>query len=112
MNPVEVLKKAREIIAKEENWAQHVFAANEKGESVPDYSSDACKFCSLGAISKAVGSDDEYHITNFVTYTNAKRLLMSAIDEHIAVFNDTHTHEEVIAAFDKAIEIGEHREYV
>lgn len=36
----------------------------------------------------------------------AKSLLREAMDSPIAIFNDSHTHEEVLAAWDKAIELA------
>ena len=76
-----VLTTARALISKPENWIK---AAYEKGAA----------FCASGAMAKAGQS---------LYYFNAYELLRKEMGGGILRFNDSHTHEEVLAAFDRAI---------
>lgn len=103
MNTLEVLIAARKLIEKPENWTQGVLARDIDGEAVYVYNSRAICFCSMGALYCAVGEDD-YLKTDIIDDVAA---ILSSIaqDDTVAGFNDNHTHAEVLALFDKAIEM-------
>jgi hypothetical protein len=100
MTPYEILVLAKEKISKPENWTKSASARNKNGEDTYPTNSDAVCFCSIGAIqsvSKYTG-DEAIDILRRVLYPNNWY--------GVAAFNDSHltTHEDVMKAFDKAIE--------
>lgn len=95
------LELARKVIEKPENWTQGEMARASDNTPMPIKHAAATCFCSIGAVLKvsnmsyaAVFSSDEY------------KYLRKTIDEKVTKFNDTHTHEEVLAMFDNAIELA------
>lgn len=97
---VDVLKKARALIEKPKNWTQHEYARNKLGENVLSLSPAATCWCALGAIIKF---SDGAHVIS-----HAERALERVIAGRLSVssFNDSHSHAEVLAAFDRAIELA------
>jgi hypothetical protein len=95
MSPVEILKAARELIAKPERWTRGCGARNASGQDVNAHSDDATCWCAIGAIVKV--SDDNP--------VPAEMLLRRALPDggFISAFNDSHDHAEVLALFDAAI---------
>lgn len=55
MTPIvhEVLKRASELLATEENWTQGRFARDRNNHPVDYTAENACKFCLRGAIKRA-----------------------------------------------------------
>jgi hypothetical protein len=101
MDAVEILKAAKAKIENPANWTQGEFARDENGNKLMSgYSEGAVCFCSLGAIEAVIGTD----------FFDAEKAYMT-IDEvmggSVANYNDNHTHEEVLSAFDKAIKLAE-----
>lgn len=90
MTTLETLKAARKKIEKPENWTQGELARSAKGNGVRPESSLAVCWCASGAM-MSIDKDCSF------------RDLAAVIDNWIPVFNDTHTHSEVLAAFDAAI---------
>lgn len=92
MKPVDVLKKARELVARPGGWCQgDVFGG------------DAC--CALGATSSVVSDDGDDGPAS-----DAEDILRKAIGTNrLADWNDApgRTQAEVVAAFDKAIALAE-----
>jgi hypothetical protein len=100
MNPVtDILVRARKLIEKPENWTQEHYARNVAGEQTSTQAADAVCWCAIGAVLRA---DDTYPYSEAVGI--ASDLLRDAMGMHPADFNDSHTHPEVLAAFDRAIE--------
>lgn len=102
MNTVELLKAARAKIEKPENWTQGAFAKNAEGHNTflghDDYVNVTC-WCAWGAVEEAAGSGVRYS-------GDAMQALHCALPEGtewVPDFNDSHTHEEVLALFDRAI---------
>lgn len=96
----EILIAARKKIEKPENWTQGQAARNKfQHWCDPTYAFATC-WCALGAIRSVVGRDLESD-TFFVSAY--KELVKVSEDRLIARFNDSHTHEEVLALFDRAI---------
>lgn len=104
MKTSEILIKAKSLIDSPEKWTQEVFARDAKKQQVEHKSPDAVCFCSLGALSLVAGKDS-------YDFATARQYLRAAIgDQFIASFNDDHTHEEVMSAWDKAIQISKQDE--
>lgn len=84
MNTVDVLIAARKLIEKPENWCRET------------YETDSGAYCAVGAISRAAVPDGDYG--------HALNVLEDVVGHgNIEVWNDAHTHAEVLAAFDAAI---------
>jgi len=83
MEPKEILIRARKLIEDPEHWGQGAFLQDGK-------------YCATGALI-AVGDR--------APGTPAYQALYNAIDYigQVCSWNDTHTHTEVLAAFDRAI---------
>lgn len=98
---LQVLQDARTLIANRENWTKGENARDHKGMAVETEDPRAVCFCAEGAIRRASGD----------------RLNFEAIDALCAVtrgakalwrWNDVRgrTHSQVLAAFDRAIELA------
>lgn len=87
---------ARKLIEKPENWLQGMMAANGDGVWVPPSAPMAVKFCALGAIQRIAGEFRAGPVNDAVR--------LAAKTTSLALFNNTHSHAEVLAAFDRAIE--------
>jgi|SRR6478609_5560456 len=102
MNAYDMLVLARAKIANPNNWTQGTPAANAFGKNVCACDPSAVKWCSYGACVAAVGDIPDF---------NWYKPLEAAVKElgftgTVVSFNDTSTHTEVLALFDKAIELA------
>lgn len=103
MTTVDILRSARDLISDEKRWTQSAEARDDRGSEIRALSPKATCFCAIGAIAKA----SEYvHFSNEI---NARDLLRKQLGggHTIVSFNDTHTHAEVLAVFDRAISRAE-----
>ncbi|MXN46085.1 hypothetical protein GR138_12880 [Shinella kummerowiae] len=102
-SPQEALQKARELISDPKRWTQEAYARDTDGvdnvncgsDHIPE---DSVCFCSIGAIAKAYGCN-----ISAAECSTAFKLLEAGLDDEVGVYNDSHTHAEVLAAFDLAI---------
>lgn len=100
----QVLIDARELIANPMHWTQHDFAKDADGKPVAMHTAiggnagGAVCWCSLGALIKVTAGELSPE------FVNARFQLRRFMELDIARFNDTRTHAEVLAAFDKAID--------
>lgn len=94
MSPVEILKAARELIAKPERWTRGSGARDASGQDVDASSDDAVCWCAIGAIVRVSENP-----------VPAEMLLRRVLPDggFISAFNDSHDHAEVLALFDAAI---------
>lgn len=102
---VEILRAARERITPVERWTTGVEARDAADHLVDADDPAAVKWCMAGAV-YAEGGD----ATSSPSYgvTPMGRLLNRAIGSTGAgPWNDSHTHEEVLAALDRAIQLAE-----
>lgn len=104
----EVLIEARALIADPARWTQGEFARTADGRILDGYCEGAVCWCALGAIRKVTmeGAESREERTEALVLSyDAADLLQAHLANVIAVpkFNDSHTHEEVLALFDKAI---------
>lgn len=111
---LEVLKGAREIVAK--GWCRAYYAVDKDGKPVSETSPDACKHCSMGAMYASAGG---YHSTEGRALVEEAALrLYSVVSQRrpyhwrsaVTLWNDqkARNQTEVVAAFDKAIEVTEY----
>ena len=99
MNTLEVLIVARKLIEKPENWTRDFLARDSHGDPVYVHSDKAVCFCAMGALHKAIGETSAEYLDVVASLASAARI------DTVAGFNDTHTHDEVLALFGKAIEM-------
>ena len=98
MTVTETLKAARAKIALREHWAQGIFASDINGRRVHVMSPTAVCFCASGAISNVSNLDDRLL---------ARIACENVVSTGLIDYNDTHTHAEVLAMFDRAIAASE-----
>lgn len=101
------LKAARARIDTPEKWCQKSFGIDARGSVVfsTDLHTVACRVCAGGAMICA--SPVEYCMGR-LSILPGWRFLQAVLGETpVAIFNDTHTHAEVLALFDKAIALSE-----
>ncbi len=117
MKNSEILRAAKAKVVDPNHWTQGVYGKNEIGDSVTTPDEAVC-FCMIGALRAVAGSRnfnqshplepfldqvvEKYQLANGVDYDN--------VDDEVTVFNDHHTHEEVLAAYDFAIALAEKQE--
>ena len=105
MTTVEILEKARDLISDPERWAKGYYAHDKDGDYVPPRDGNACKWCAAGAtivVSPDDDNDDSRH---------ALALLQKALPSGFLFatnYNDrpTTTHADILALFDRAIELA------
>lgn len=109
MNVLEALVKGRKLISDEERWTTGASARDVNGNNVPSVDPTATCWCTIGAIGKIVFSDGDVNTCQETIFSGAIRSLEAHVPYQkfggrmIAPFNDTHTHAEVLAVWDKAI---------
>lgn len=96
---LETLIKGRAAIALPEHWTQFIWARNATGGPASCKNLSAVSFCSTGVLIK-IGVPRDGSDPLRLAVVNA---LCAEMNGKIVKFNDTHTHSEVIAAWDRAI---------
>ena len=91
------LKAARGLIADPARWTKGVSARNANGVAVPPISTDACRWCTVGALDR-VRANDATRV--------ALSLALPTYHHSLIMYNDitTRTHADILALFDRAIE--------
>jgi hypothetical protein len=106
---VEILKSARALIGDPSSWAQEDFARNRNGDPVESSDDTAVCFCAYGALNRVTKTHDGMTITltgNRPRDIAIATLVREARGEYpgdLADFNDSASHSEVLALFDRAI---------
>jgi hypothetical protein len=100
MTIAETLKAAKAKIESPENWIQQNYAQDSQGKGVSPESPKAVCWCSMGAVRAVAGSFSK-------EAEDAVLFLGNQVGEAAWVFNDDHSHAEVLAMFDKAIAAAE-----
>jgi len=105
---IEILKEARELIAKPNGWTQGTYARNADGLIVYPNSHHAVCFCTWGAL---IAVDE--HQESFQP-DGAQPALDDVTNGNFVAFNDApgRTQAEVVAKFDEAIAAEEAKEAV
>lgn len=96
MDTLDILKQARELISDERRWTRGELARDSEGHEVDEDSPSAACWCSVGAVWRVREGGE-----NLCGALTALEEAMGT--EHIGDFNDSHSHAEVLAAFDAAI---------
>lgn len=102
MNTVQILKDARALIADEKSWTRGAYAFDERGKKQVCPNQHSVCFCSVGALARAArvspGDIERSEVVGAI-------LSVGNFEEvgHLVEFNDSHSHAEVLALFDRAI---------
>lgn len=105
MGAIEILKMARELIAEPAGWITERYATDADGRSVVVTADSAVRFCSLGAVDRAAYLAGQYSKQHRVRAEGALYRAARAVGAlGVTRLNDTRTHREVLAMFDRAIE--------
>ena len=96
MTTVEILKAARAKIADEKHWTQVASARDSQGIEVSPVSPKAVSWCSTGALTASAMTFPDA-AWNFIWAS------MKSPPAGMGFYNDSHTHAEVLAAWDAAI---------
>lgn len=104
---VATLVAARALIETPAQWLQGTYAQTAAGLYVSSFSQNAVCFCSVGAAKAASGIDDGFTYLD-VTAALRKALRTIGWTDGVIAYNDddSRTHAEVLAVWDKAIEIA------
>lgn len=111
----DIFKRAKEILEVPGVWTRHVLARARCGTPVGFEDPEACKFCAVGAIYRAV--NEKYARSMFVSYDDTAQVVtcraVELLDKYIspgsefnytAAFNDAQESvEPVLELFNKAI---------
>lgn len=98
MNVRNILIEARAKIAKPENWTQKAAARDKDGFSISVFHEHATRWCAAGAVRAVVPMGE----SNYVAALHRLEAHLPS-PSVIAMYNDSHTHAEVLAKFDEAI---------
>lgn len=106
-----ILTEARDLIRNPVCWSQNYFGETAEGEMVDGTDPRACRFCSAGAIQRVVQTEDwsleseaEDYLVRFLPEDWLGRDNGNGrYTRNIRVFNDTQSHEAVMAVWDRAI---------
>lgn len=104
MTPLELLTAGREVIANRDHWTRGAIARDKSRDRVHPTNPKAVCFCSIGALRKVT---DRIDLAN-----EAEGYLKTVMGTHVTIFNDrlARNHAEVLAAWDKAIELARNDE--
>lgn len=105
MTELDLLVEARKVISNKRNWCQHTLTKKRL-----TLTGIRTQYCAIGALwitalNKSEISDSaSIAFSDWVNHDKA----LSALNEivpggYVGIFNDAHTHAEVLAVFDKAI---------
>lgn len=101
----QALIEARKLIEDQEYWTQGAYAKTNLGIEVSATDPEAYCFCLVGALYKVSGIDSENNpfdrgLLGYGKLVEALKLIGRG---NIAIFNDVHTHREVLELLDQAI---------
>ena len=101
---IQIVERARALIADEEHWCRNELARDARGMGVCPLSDSAVKWCGLGAVIAAA-----YQLTH--DFDTANRLGHEALRPRygaatVIYVNDTIGHAAVLAMFDEVIAAG------
>jgi hypothetical protein len=102
MNTVEILKAGRELISDPARWTQTTYARAENGEILFGDDPGAICWCSRGALQKVLNTHRSIPPKVGMALDAAARQLARR-NVGVIEFNDSRTHAEVLAMWDRAI---------
>lgn len=100
MNTLEILTKAKALIANPANWSKGTYARDGQGRHTQVLAEDAVCFCTAGAVLRATGQEAIYGEA-----LQALTKLDLQVRNSVETFNDLKTtrHADIMRMFDKAI---------
>lgn len=102
----DILQAARKTITKPDRWVKGSLALNAPhGQRVHPAALDAKCWCAMGAVMRA--TNELRGAWNHPDFEVVNVALAQAMGRGVPGFNDTSTHEQVLQAFDKAIEAAQ-----
>ena len=122
MKDSELLVLSKAEIASPVNWTKNYFGRDELNKPIDVLDQRACKFCSMGAVHKALQRQTKNGVIErgrFATTARLFRLLEVSIGVYendvgsdVAGFNDSEdtSHDDVMAVFDLAIKAAKQKE--
>lgn len=101
MLAADMLRAARARIADPKNWTQGALARDSNGREAPEASEKAVCWCARGA----------YYAEDFSSFYGGEEMLdlaaMELFDSYVENVNDYRQHSDVLALYDRAIELAE-----
>lgn len=115
MKSLDLLREARATISDVRHWTRNAAARNKDGDSISPYDSGTpVSFCSVGVIDyvwyRATGDDYRISMDHPAFEYLARGFGFKAGSNNVAMIvtaNDVGSHEQVLAAFDRAIALAE-----
>jgi hypothetical protein len=97
----QVLRNARALIARPADWTRGVHARTENGRPVMWHDQQACRWCALGAINRAV-----YDLVGHKERAEgiADEIIADCFPCNLSWINDKDGHATVLQLFDKALD--------
>ena len=103
----ETLVQGRALLARSEDCKRY-YAKDREGHAIDCDSPHAVGFCILGACAAVNGEENGFYIDH-----KLGDVLFNAIEgDSITEFNDTHTKEECLQVFDRAIAALDVKEFI
>lgn len=93
---LKLLKDGRTVIGARDQWTQGYYARDASGAFCQARAPEAVCWCSVGVLMHLVPRND-------FRIADALEVLRNEAKQAISNFNDFHTHEEVLAVWDRAI---------
>lgn len=115
MNARELLVKAKAHISDKNRWCQGNNAVDTVGQHVNPWHQDAVRWCTLGALFGALRDDSDKAagvISEARAYLNCAAMEVSGDDGmSLTMYNDQHSHAEVLGMYDHAIKLVDDPKY-
>jgi hypothetical protein len=111
LSVIKALQGAKKLIKSPANWCQGHMVRDDKGQRVGSiWAQEATKYCGYAALARVCvkPSDDEAHDLHhkcLLIMHKALREIEGKEECSIVVYNDRHTHDDMLSLFDKAIEL-------
>lgn len=99
MKPSEVLKAAKQLISTPDKWIQRAWSEDAEGRRFHKQEGPSVKWCAVGAIRHIMAGD--------INVTRAYDFLKRSAKIDPARYNDSATHDDVMALYDTAIKCAQ-----
>jgi hypothetical protein len=97
MSIEKILVETERILEKPESFTTKVLARNVHDEPIGYKEEGACKFCMMGALSRAC-----YNLRSWEFYQDATDLLIKTCGSYLPTFNDNNSYETIITKIREA----------
>ena len=99
--PKEIFLEAFALVKNPETWCQGAYALNAAGEVAHANADEACRWCSAGALVRQFNKNTLSALGGEPRFDHLMRLLHEESDGGLVHFNDTHSHPEVVALWER-----------